>query len=52
MGKALVEAVANEAKRRGCLVLHWRTRGSNTSAQALYSQFAERMDFVSYRLPL
>lgn len=52
MGKALIEAVAVEARRRGCSVLHWRTRKSNTSAQALYSQFAQRMDFVSYRLAL
>ena len=52
IGRALVEAVAAEARRRGCSVLHWRTRESNASAHALYSQFAERTNFLSYRLAL
>ena len=52
IGRALVEAVAAEAKKRGCSVLHWRTRESNASAHALYSQFAERTEFLSYRLAL
>ncbi|MEP6875026.1 MAG: GNAT family N-acetyltransferase [Burkholderiales bacterium] len=52
IGKTLVEAVAAAARSRHCSVLHWRTRESNASAQALYSQFAERTDFLSYRLAL
>jgi len=52
VGRALVEAVAHLARQRGCSVLHWRTRESNAPAHALYSQFAQRTEFVSYRLPL
>ena len=52
VGKALIDAMAAIATQRGCPVLHWRTRESNVAAQAVYSQFAERTDFISYRLVL
>jgi len=52
VGRALVEAVGVQARARGCSVLHWRTRESNAPAHALYAQFAERTEFVSYRLAL
>ena len=52
VGCALVEAVALLARERACSVLHWRTRESNASAHALYSQFAQRTEFISYRLAL
>lgn len=52
VGQALVEAVASLAREQGSSVLHWRTREANKSAHALYSRFAQRTEFVSYRLPL
>lgn len=52
VGRALVEAVAALARQRGSSVLHWRARESNGPANALYSRFAQRTEFVSYRLSL
>jgi len=52
LGQALVEQVATVARARGAPVLHWRTRESNVAAQSMYARFAQRTEFVSYRLPL
>ena len=52
IGRELVEAVAGRARSRGASVLHWKTRDSNLAAQALYSRFAQRSDFVSFSLRL
>jgi GNAT superfamily N-acetyltransferase len=52
LGRALVEQVATMARTRGASVLHWRTRESNVTAQSMYARFAERTEFVSFRLPL
>lgn len=52
LGRALVEQVATVARTRGAPVLHWRTRESNVAAQSMYARFAQRSEFVSFRLPL
>ena len=52
VGRALVDAVAEEARRRGAPVLHWKTRATNAAALALYERFAQRTEFVSFRLAL
>ena len=52
LGRALVEQVATAARRRGAPVLHWKTRESNVAAQSMYARFAQRSEFVSFRLPL
>ena len=52
LGQALVEAVAAKAKGRGAPVLHWKTRESKIAAQSMYSRFAQRTEFVLFRLAL
>jgi len=52
LGRALVEQVATVARARGAPVLHWKTRESNVAAQSMYARFAQRSEFVSFRLPL
>ena len=52
VGRALVEQVATIARTRGAPVLHWKTRESNVTAQSMYARFAQRTEFVSFRLPL
>jgi ribosomal protein S18 acetylase RimI-like enzyme len=52
LGRRLVEAVAAQAKARGAPVVHWKTRESNAAGLALYTKFAQRTEFVSFRLAL
>ena len=52
VGRALVEQVARVARARDAPVLHWKTRESNLAARSMYSRFAQRSEFVSFRLPL
>ncbi|HWU50721.1 MAG TPA: GNAT family N-acetyltransferase [Asticcacaulis sp.] len=47
-GHALIEAVADAAKLRGCERLYWVTQEGNIRARALYDRVAEKNDFVTY----
>ena len=45
---ALIEAVANAARKRGCSRVYWITQETNLDAQKLYVQVAERSGFIQY----
>jgi GNAT superfamily N-acetyltransferase len=49
VGRALIEHVYAEARRRDCSRVHWLTQASNATAQLLYDRIAERSGFVQYR---
>jgi GNAT superfamily N-acetyltransferase len=48
-GRALIAAVEREARAAGASRIHWLTQESNTDAQALYDQVADRSGFIQYR---
>lgn len=50
--RALIEAVAEEARRRGATKLYWHTQEFNGPARSLYDQLATRVSFVVYERPL
>ena len=49
LGRALIAAVEERARRAGASRLYWLTHESNTAARALYDQLAERSGFIQYR---
>jgi GNAT superfamily N-acetyltransferase len=49
IGRALIEAVDDQARRLGCSRVHWLTHETNTKAMRLYDRIAERPGFVQYR---
>jgi GNAT superfamily N-acetyltransferase len=51
-GRALIEAVRQMAKAKGCFRVYWQTHESNLQAQALYDKVAEKSGFIVYRQPL
>lgn len=50
-GRRLIQAVADIAKRTGCLRLQWLTKHDNVTARKLYDTLAEST-FVQYRMSL
>ncbi|WEK49764.1 MAG: GNAT family N-acetyltransferase [Candidatus Kaistia colombiensis] len=52
VGRALIEAVAQQAGVRGCDRLHWLTHADNTTARRLYDKVAAQLGFISYRRSL
>jgi GNAT superfamily N-acetyltransferase len=52
VGRALIAAVADWARERGCGRVYWATQRANTTARSLYDQIAESAGFLIYRLPL
>ncbi|BCP54329.1 N-acetyltransferase [Kaistia sp. 32K] len=52
VGRTLIEAVARDARERGCDRLHWLTHTDNATARRLYDQVAAHLGFVSYRRSL
>ena len=52
IGGALIEAVALNARDRGCDRLHWLTHTDNATARRLYDKVAAHLGFVSYRRSL
>ena len=50
--RALVEAVAEEARERGAGKLYWHTQEFNGPARSLYDQLASRVSFVVYERAL
>jgi GNAT superfamily N-acetyltransferase len=50
IGKALIEDLVAQAKRRGWSRLYWHTRENNKVARRLYDKFAMADDFVRYRI--
>jgi GNAT superfamily N-acetyltransferase len=49
VGRALIERVYDEAKKRGCSRVHWLTHETNANAMLLYDRIADRSGFVQYR---
>lgn len=50
VGRALIEAVTEWAKRRDCCRVYWHTSEWNETARRLYDQVAEKTPFVHYRI--
>ena len=48
-GRALIEHVYAEARRRGCSRVWWLTQESNATARLLYDRIADRSGFIQYR---
>jgi GNAT superfamily N-acetyltransferase len=49
LGRALIEAVYEEAKAAGASRVHWLTQTTNTQARILYDQVADDSGFMQYR---
>jgi len=49
LGRALIEAVEQEARSAGASCVYWLTHESNTAARALYDRLAESPGFIQYR---
>jgi len=49
LGRALIEYVAEDAKREGAARVYWLTHESNRSAMQLYDRVADRSGFLQYR---
>lgn len=48
-GRALIEAVYQEADRRGYARVYWHTESDNATARRLYDRLASLSEFVQYR---
>jgi GNAT superfamily N-acetyltransferase len=49
---ALIDAVAEEARRRGAVKFYWLTKQDNEKARALYDRIAAWKGFLRYDHPL
>ncbi len=49
VGRALIEAVYQEAQAAGASRVHWLTHETNGIARALYDTLADRPGFIQYR---
>src|SRR5262249_42273221 len=49
LGRALIAAVEERARRAGASRVYWLTHESNAAAPALYDKLAERSGFIQYR---
>ncbi|HEU4458414.1 MAG TPA: GNAT family N-acetyltransferase [Methylibium sp.] len=52
VGSALIEAVAQIAKRSGCQRFYWLTQEHNATARSLYDKLARHHGFLRYDHPL
>lgn len=52
VGRALIQAVAEHARRLGCARVYWQTKTTNTVARHLYDSITQDSSFTVYRLPL
>ncbi|GAA4089632.1 GNAT family N-acetyltransferase [Actinomadura miaoliensis] len=50
--RALIEHVAEEARKRGAARLYWTTKQDNVPARALYDKVARFHGFIRYDYPL
>jgi GNAT superfamily N-acetyltransferase len=49
VGRKLIEAVYEEATRKGASRVHWLTQEDNNPARFLYDTIADRTGFIQYR---
>jgi GNAT superfamily N-acetyltransferase len=52
IGRALIEAVVEQARSQGCTAVYWQTHETNATAQRLYRQVAQRSGFLVYQQDL
>jgi GNAT superfamily N-acetyltransferase len=52
VGRALIAAVADRARARGCSRVYWMTQENNVIARRLYDRVAEYRGFIRYQLQL
>ncbi|RQP24856.1 GNAT family N-acetyltransferase [Piscinibacter terrae] len=52
VARALIEAVATEARAQQAARLYWMTRESNHTARALYDKLAKFNGFIRYEYPM
>ena len=52
VGRALIEAVYDAARRTGATRVYWQTHETNHTAMRLYDQVAEKSGFLVYRKAL
>ncbi|MFD9396215.1 GNAT family N-acetyltransferase [Streptomyces sp. NPDC060000] len=50
--RALITAVSDWARARGCCRVYWNTHESNTTARRLYDKVAENRGFIRYQIEL
>jgi GNAT superfamily N-acetyltransferase len=48
VGRALIEAVCEQAKDSGALRLYWHTQESNAAGRILYDKVAKHLGFIVY----
>ena len=49
VGRALIEAVYEQARAAHCARVYWQTQEGNATARRLYDQVAEQSGFIVYR---
>lgn len=52
VARALIAAVVEWARERGCSRVYWSTHEENATARALYDQVAENRGFILYQVAL
>ena len=52
IARALIEAVAQAARKRGAEKLYWLTQAHNAAGRVLYDKVAKYNDFIRYDSPL
>lgn len=52
VARALVQAVVDWARARGCSRVYWLTQESNQTARRLYDRIAVNSGFIRYEIPI
>jgi GNAT superfamily N-acetyltransferase len=52
VGRALIAAVANWARKRQCSRVYWMTHETNATARLLYDKVAAHTGFIRYQMDL
>ena len=48
IGRRLIEAVYEIARKRGCSRVYWQTQATNAAGRALYDKLARHLGFIVY----
>lgn len=52
VARALIEAVVEFARERGCGRVYWMTHETNATARLLYDKVADNRGFIRYQIDL